>query len=91
MRILHGDRAAGIVTHHVPFVDVVLNPQFLNVIGQHLQFPKPVRGPRTPPQSGQIDRQAIVAAGQPVDHSAPDPVAGGYSVDEQNGMAGPAR
>ena len=91
MRIVHSDRAASIVAYHVPFVNVVLYPQFLDIPGEYLQFPKAVRALGTPPQSGQVDRQAIVTASQPVDHSAPDPVAGGYTVDEQNGMAGPAR
>jgi hypothetical protein len=75
----------------VPLLDIVLYPDFFDLIGHGFQLPETKLFPGALPQAGQVDCQASEVATHLLHHAVPKLTAGGNAVDEQHRVTRPAR
>jgi hypothetical protein len=76
--------------HDMPLFNLVLNSERVNALGHALQVIGIVWLNGRVTQSGKVERKACEPAGHSFDDAAPQLMAGGYSMNEQDGLTGTA-
>jgi hypothetical protein len=87
---MHGNHRSRVVANHMPFLNVILDANLIDLLRKAPQKIRAVRLARRLSHPWQINRKALVASAQSLDHTLPKATAGGHPVNEQDRNPGAA-